>query len=412
MPRDRGMQMTDVHVARQPIFDSRTRVVGYELLFRAGQTDAAAVLDPEGATANVVLGALTEIGWPRIAGAHRAWINVSRQFILAGLAEAVPPSLVGLEILENELIDDRLIEAIEQLKGRGYRIALDDFTYSTTAEPLLALVDVVKLDVLALSADELAEHVGRLRYSNVSVLAEKVETQADHARCKELGCALFQGYFFCRPELLSKRQIETHRLALLELIAALQDRSIQLAALERLIARDVSLSVRLLRYINSAFFGLRCEVSSIGQAVALLGVENLQRWATLTVFASVDHKPPELTVTALVRARFCERAGARLRGARPAELFTLGLFSVIDALMDSDIEEAIASVPFPRAMRDALVARGGAMGRLLDAVAALEAGDFARAESLVPGAARIHVESIVWANEAAQPLFGPLAAAA
>src|SRR2546430_12212451 len=125
MPAPRGMNMTDVHVARQPIFDRRTRVVGYELLFRAGHANAAAVLDSEGATAAVVLGALTEIGWPRIAGAHRGWINVSREFVLAGLAETVPPSLVGLEILENELIDDRLIEAIAQLKERGYRIALD-----------------------------------------------------------------------------------------------------------------------------------------------------------------------------------------------------------------------------------------------------------------------------------------------
>jgi c-di-GMP phosphodiesterase len=180
---------------------------------------------------------------------------------------------------------------------------------------------------------------------------------------------------------------------------------IELHQLERLVARDVMLSFRLLRYINSAFFGLRCEVSSIAQALALLGIENLKRWATLTIFASIDGKPPELTVTALIRARFCERSGENILAATSSELFTLGLFSVIDALMDTPIEEVLASIPFPEDMRYALIAHSGEMGRLLDCVTALEAGDFDRAQALVPGCGQLYVESIIWANDAADPLF-------
>jgi c-di-GMP phosphodiesterase len=404
--------MSQVFVARQPIFDRRLRVTGYELLFRDDPGERAVVLDSEGATAKVVLGALTEIGWERIVGPHTAWINVSRQFLLSGLAEAVPPSLVGFEILENELIDDTLVEAVQGLKTQGYRIALDDFTYTPRADPLLPFVDVVKLDVLALRPAELARHIARLRRYNVKVLGEKVENRADHDRCAEADCDLFQGFFFCRPELLSDRQIDAHRMALLQLIAALQNPTIDIPELERLIARDVSLSFRLLRYINSAFFGLRYEIRSIRQAITLLGVDNLKRWATLTIFASVDDKPPELTVTALVRARFCELAGERTSSASAAELFTLGLFSVLDALMDVPMEDALAAIPFAPEMREALISREGQLGRLLDSVTALEAGEFSRAEFLIRGAGALYLESIIWANDAADPLFDELAAAA
>jgi EAL and modified HD-GYP domain-containing signal transduction protein len=179
-----------------------------------------------------------------------------------------------------------------------------------------------------------------------------------------------------------------------------------------MIGRDVGLSFRLLRYINSAFFGLRFEISSIGQALALLGVENLRRWATLTVLASIDGKPPELTVTALVRARFCEQAGEQLPGPRPGELFTLGLFSVIDALMDAPIDEVVGMIPFPSDMRDALIGRKGEKGALLDCVTALEAGDFDRAQRLVRGAGDLYVESLMWADDAAGALFEQPAAAA
>jgi EAL and modified HD-GYP domain-containing signal transduction protein len=395
--------MSDVFVARQPIFNRDLNVVGYELLFRS--REAQAIPSPEGATASVVLNAFTEIGLERIVGDRTAWINVSRDFILSGLAETLPAGRVRLELLEDQLLDDQLIEALNQLSARGYRIALDDFEYSDAAEPLIELVDVVKLDVRALGQGGMSEHAARLKPHGVRLLAEKVETREEYAFCVELGCELFQGYFFCRPELLRDREIVASRLSLLEVIAALQDPGVDFSQLERLISRDVSLSLRLLRYINSAFFGLRMEVSSIGQALVLLGVQNLRRWATLSVFASIDDKPPELTVTALIRGRFCELAGEHLSAVK-GELFTLGMFSVIDALMDSEIGEVLASIPFPGDMRQALIAHAGDKGALLECVQALEAGDFDRAQQFVPDAGARYVDALGWANEAANPLLG------
>ncbi len=407
--------MTEVFVARQPIFTRTLKVAGYELLFRGGDASEALVADPEGATASVLLNTFTEIGLERLVGSNRAWVNVSREFVINGLAGTLPPAVVGLEILEDELLDDRMVGALIDLKRQGYQLALDDFEFSRSRprpEPLLSLVDVVKLDVVALGRDGLAREVAQLKPYDVTLLAEKVETQEDYAFCLAVGCDLFQGFFFCQPELLRDRGIVANRTSMLKVVSALQDSSVQLAELEHVIGRDVGLSFRLLRYINSAFFGLRFEISSIGQALALLGVENLRRWATLTVLASVDGKTPELTVTALVRARFCELAGERLPCASAGELFTLGLFSVIDALMDAPIAQVVAMIPFPSEMREALVDRTGEMGALLECVTALEAGDFDRAQSLVRGAGDLYLESLMWANDAASPLFERLEAAA
>jgi c-di-GMP phosphodiesterase len=281
------------------------------------------------------------------------------------------------------------------------------------AEPLLGLVDVVKLDLLALGRDGLSRELARLQPYGVKLLAEKLETRDDYRFCADLGCELFQGYFFCKPELVHSRGIDANRLALLEVLAALQDPGAELCDVERLIAHDLSLSYRLLRYINSAFFALRQRVRSIGQAIALLGFENLKHWAALSIFASITGKPAELTLTALIRARFCEQAGRQQHygdGSR-GELFTLGLFSLIDALTDTPIEDVLAKIPFPQDMRDALITHHGKAGRLLDCVIALEAGEFQQAQAILPNAGELYLDALTWANHAADPLFATTAVA-
>ena len=404
--------MAEVFVARQPVFDRDLKVAGYELLFRGGPTREAFVVNPEGATASVVLNSFTEIGLDRIVGSHPAWVNVTREFVLSGLAETVPPGQIVYEIVEDELIDPAFIAALADLKQAGYQLALDDFQYTPPAEPLLEFVDVVKLDLLTLGREGLAEHVALLRPYGVTIVAEKLESHADHAYCAELGCDLFQGFFFREPELLSNLGVAANRVSLMHLVAALQDPAVGLPELERLIGHDLTLSFRLLRYINSAFFGLLCEVRSIGQALALLGVENLKRWATLSVLISIERKPPELMLTALIRARFCELAGARLSLAPPGELFTLGLFSVIDALMDSTMESVLDSIPFPKDMSQALIAHHGDKGRLLECVIALETGDFERARSVLYSSGQLYLEAIAWADSVAESLFQEVRAAA
>jgi EAL and modified HD-GYP domain-containing signal transduction protein len=399
--------MSAAFIARQPIFDHDLKVVGYELLFRGRGYAADALIDnPERATATVLLNAVTELDLKRVVGNQTAWINVSREFVLGGLALAIPSGVVGLEIHEDSAGGDDFTAALEELKRHGHKLALDDFRSRPGSDPVLELFDVVKLNTLELGPAQLAEQVERLRPYPAQVVADKLGTRADHELSVSAGCDLFQGYFFCRPAVMGTRGIEANRLALLQVVATLNDPTVELDDIEQLIARDVALSFRLLRYVNSAYFGLRGEVRSIGQALALLGVENVRRWATLSVLASVDNKPTELTLTALIRARFCELAAEQLGFISPAEAFTLGLFSVIDGMLDAPMHDVAASLPLADDMRDALVLRRGPKGQLLDSVTSLEAGEDEKAGALIVDAPQLYLESLIWANGAAESLFG------
>jgi c-di-GMP-related signal transduction protein len=330
---------------------------------------------------------------------------MGQRLVTGGLAHALPSDLVGLEIPETEQFDDEMLSALRELKEAGYKLALDDFRYRPGSDEILELFDIVKLNINELGTEQLSELVERLKPYEGKLVAEKLGTQEQHEFCVEAGCDLFQGYFFCRPAVACTRGIAANRLALLQVAAALNDPNVELEQIEQLIAHDVALSFRLLRYVNSAFFGLRGDVRSIGQALALLGLDNVKRWSTLSVLASIDDKPTELTITALTRARFCELAGEPLGIASGAELFTLGLFSVLDAMMDAPMIDVVASLPLAAEMREALVGRKGKRGLLLDCVTALETGEISDMPSIVQNAGELYLDALMWSNSAAESLF-------
>ena len=398
---------SEVFIGRQPIFDRDRKAVGYEILFRSGHVGAARVIDGSMATATVMLNALTEIGLERLVGARSAWINLTRDAALSGLGMTLPPAATCFEILEGQLVDDELLEAITTLRRAGYRIALDDFELSPAQEPLVPLADYVKLDYAALGPEGFAEQLEMLASYDVQVVAEKVETQEEHVHCMELGCDLFQGFFYKKPEVLSERRINLNRGSTFQLIVALQNPTIELEDLERLIALDVPLSVRLLRYLNSAFLGVGRRVTSIREALILLGTDNVRRWATLTVMSGIEGKTSELTVTALSRARFCELAGVEA-GLDGSQLFTVGLFSLLDAMMDAPLEVALADLPFSSQIRNPLLHHSGRMGEILAAAIALESDNPDEAAALVQNARRIHVDALIWAQAAAAQLADPI----
>jgi c-di-GMP phosphodiesterase len=395
--------MNEVLLARQPILDGDLTAVGYELLYREAGSDDANVRDDQLATARVSLRAMTEIELERLVDQRRAWINVTREFVLGGLAETIPPDRVVLELLEDQLVDEALIDALAKLRSRGYQVALDDFTLTPDIEPLLPKVDIVKLDLRALGPEGLTNLAHELSPHRLTLVAEKLEDHADFEIALAAGCHLFQGYFFCRPEVIEGTLIAPNKLALLKLAADVQDPTVDLAALDRVISTDVALSYRLLRYINSAYFSLRQPVSTVMQAVTMLGIDSVRSWTTMMILAQIGDKPRELFVTALVRARFCQQIG-REEDGRESELFALGLFSVVDALTDRPMASVVGSLPFPQEMRDALVNRTGT-GRLLDCVAAMETGEFRRARALVASAPEHYLEAVAWSNETARHLL-------
>jgi len=309
----------------------------------------------------------------------------------------LPPDRVVLELSPQLGEDHATLARVDGLRDNGYSFAIDSFTLTSDPNPLLDLVDFVKLDMSEIGAREVARHAFELRSARVELVACNVHTGEEFELAKAAGASLFQGFFFCRPHMLPGRRITPSRVAMLQLSSALQDPEVQLEDLERIISNDVALSYRLLKYINSAYFGIRNEITSIKQALALLGIEPLRRWATLSIFAEVGDQPRELLVTALIRARFCETAGTSEDG-RPAELFTLGLFSVLDALTGTPMYTAIADLPLAPVLHDALLRHSGP-GRLLDSVIAIEAGEFDRANEITPNGSQAYLDAVAWSNE-------------
>jgi EAL and modified HD-GYP domain-containing signal transduction protein len=376
---------SDVLVARQPIYDSdRDR-------------DRLPSADGEAATSSTI----TDIGLNLVAS-HPAFIKISRSFLLDGYAAALPTDRVVFEVRPSVAPDSRVVSAVEALVADGYKICLQGFVHDEGMLPLLQLAKVVKLDVRELDLGTLREQASLMASHDVKLVAENVETHEELDFCQELGFDLYQGYFFCKPRIVTERGIQVNDIARLQLVAELQGPDVDFGALQEIISRDVGLSYNLLRFVNSAFFSLPRRVESLRDALVLLGLNNVRRWSTLMALASSQDKPHELLVTGLIRARMCELL-AEATGEKDKEgYFTTGLFSVVDALMDASMVEVLSSLPLSQEIIGALLNYDGQKGRVLHAVLAYERGDFDELGSLPAGASpsELYAQAVDWATQA------------
>ncbi|MCO6439814.1 MAG: HDOD domain-containing protein [Nitrococcus mobilis] len=393
--------MHETFLGRQPIFDRNLEVYGYELLFRHADAPNAHIADGDRATSEVILNTFTVFGLDELVGNRLAFINMTRSFVANHGNLPLPTDRVILEILENISPEPAIIAGLELLRATGYRIALDDFVYDPALRPLLQRADLVKLEIPRLTLPELAEQVQLLQPFKVMLLAEKIETPEVFEACKRLGFDYFQGYFLSRPSTLRNTDIPANRLRILELLAALQRADVEVAELEELISCDLALSYKLLRYLNSAFFSLPRRIDSIRQAIVYLGTQELQTWAALLALASIPDKPHELSVSVIIRARFCEAAGRMIEAAHPARCFMVGLLSGLDALLDAPLGQILERLPVNQAVAAALLRGEGAEGEVLDAVRELEMGHIERIQALGLSAAatnQAYVEAVRWAE--------------
>ncbi len=396
-------------IARQPIFDRRDRVFAYELLFRNSPDNYFPGTEADLASSQNLENSLMTFGLETLTAGRRAFVNVSRGVLLDELYTLLPTDRTVIELLETVEPDADVVEACRRLKRQGYQLALDDFAYRAEMESLLDLADVLKLDFRA-PAEVRAEALKRAQGRNLDLLAEKVETRAERDEAEQLGFRYFQGYYYCRPEMLATRTIAPGKLNYLQLLGEINAPEVQFERVEQVIRREVALSVRLLRYLNSAGFGWRYEVKTIEQAIRLLGIRPLQKWASLmAVIALADGKPPELVVTALVRARLAELLAGPLKLAgRELELFLVGLLSVMDAVMDRPLEELLASMAVSREIAGALLRSGPPLGPALRLVVARQQGDWLTSETQARELGteptevhRAYGEAITWAMDVA-----------
>ncbi len=375
--------LDQVHVARQPILDARQQVFGYELLYRAAAADQSCVEGNGNVSARVIGDALLGIGFDTLTDGRRAFINLDMHTLLADTSGLLDPEQVVLEILETVAVTPEVIEMCASLRERGFAIALDDFVPGSAAEALVPLARFVKLDVLALGADQLLETTRRLLAAGVTVVAEKVETAEVFERARTAGCSLFQGYYFCRPVTFSGRALPANQLTQMRLVAALNQPSVSLGAIEDLLKHDAALSYRVLRSVNSAGFGLRREVHSIREALLLLGLDQVRKWSSIWALAGLNKGPGELVTMTVIRARCCELLGQALdRSDNGAAYFLLGLCSLLDALLGHPMDVVTKELPLDPEILEALLGEGNGARQALDAVVHFEQGRWEEAAAI------------------------------
>lgn len=397
-----------VFVGRQPILDRRKNVFGYELLYRAsGQTNAFSHDDGDQASRRVIHSSLNVIGLSELTGEKKAFINFTRKLLTGAEYESLPSSLCVVELLETVEPDEEILDACRAVKSAGYLLALDDFVFAPKYQPLLALADILKIDFLASDGPKRKAVAEQFGGGNTLLLAEKVEKHEDFEEALRLGYTYFQGYFFCKPQIIAHVDIPTFKQTYVRFIQALNAPALNFDQLEDIVKHDVSLSTKLLRYLNSSSRGMSQRISSVKQALTLLGEKPLRRWGSLVALASLGQdKPTELVVTALVRARFCELLAPMLGlVGRELDLFLMGLLSAIDALTDRPLGEVITQIPLPHDVTAALLGANNTFARAYSLAQAFERGIPARLNAVltllklpIEQTSEIYRQAIGWAD--------------
>ena len=403
VPADAASGRQEVAVVRHPIADARNTVVGYELRFGGSINLGDPAMDAK-ATSALLVEAFGDIGLETLAGRHPAWVQIARNFLVEIGPPPVRPDRAVLQIMAYQARED-LLAILQKLSRSGYTIALDEWTgeMGTNVEELMSLCSIVKVDVSAVPASELPRVLRVPKMQGSLLVATNVGDHAAFERCKDLGFTYFQGEYFAQPRIFKHRSVATAGLGSLRRLAELTQGDISFEDLERIISSDIGLSLKLLRYVNSAFFALPRTVSSVHEALNLLGVRTVRRWATVMVLSSIPDVPDELVSLGLRRAHMCEILAGSTSGEERETLFTIGLFSVADALLNIPMSEVLESLPFTEEIAAALLRREGPKGELLAAVAAYERGEFPTLPSTPgPSLAGAYRSALEWADEASR----------
>lgn len=403
----------EVFVARQPIFDRNRKVWAYELLFRS---DAAAEhydgAEPSSATQQVISHGLLSIGWDKMLRGKYGCINLGRDMLLQDLYSSLPPGQTIIDLTEDIVADEEVLEAVRGMRDRGYRIALDDFRPGPRMDALVELADLVKVEID--TPREQQEGMLRdLHARGIRVVSEKVETDADFHWALRAGYDYFQGNFFACPVVMQGTEIPAVKMQCLRLIQEAHRDELDFTRLTALISQDVSLSYKLLRYANSARFGRQGKIHSIRRALVVLGEYGIRKWIAIAALPAIaNDKPSELITQSLVRGRFCELLGQASGQGVEDQAFLVGLFSMLDALLDRPLDDTLEELGLAPSLDSVLRGRApedSVLNRIYSLVRRYEAADWDEVERLaghlgtpaeVVGAA--YREALPWADELAR----------
>jgi EAL and modified HD-GYP domain-containing signal transduction protein len=366
-------------VARQPILDRTQNVFGYELLFRNGVEDYFNA-DPELAARSTLDSSLL-YGINMLCDKRRAFVNCTCEVLFKDLITLLPPNQTVAEILETVEPEDRVIEACKRLKAAGYLIALDDFAPNDPRVVLIEFADIIKIDIRATGPEERAGMMRRFGSPKCKMLAEKLETPHEFYQARDMGFVYFQGYFFCRPEIVTGREVPASRLHYIRLLEMVSHRELDMRELEKMLKQEASLCYRLLRYLNSPLFGLALEIKSIRHAIAVLGEREMRRWIRLVVtVGAAEQRCSELVLMGLARARFCELLSSRLQSN--TDLFLMGLLSIMDAILEVSMDVLLEQLPVERETKTTLLGQNTSLRPLYQLMLAQESGEWSQSSAL------------------------------
>lgn len=389
----------DAYVARQPIFDINKKIYAYELLFRDGTANYVTDIDGDLATETVLANSVFTIGMDAMLAGKKAFINFTRNLLVRKIPLLLPNSNTVVEILEDVQPESDVIDACREMAEKGYLIALDDFEYSEKLLPLIQLAHIIKFDFIITPIEQIKNYLNMLPLSRMTLLAEKIETNEDFEMAKSMGFTLFQGYFFKKPEIIKGKEIAASQLTLLQIMAESSKPEFDLNSLEALISQDVSLSYRLLQYINSAFFAKANKISSIKQGLVYLGEREIRRFVSLAAMSKLAaDKPNELMRVSCIRGKMCELLGRETsRKVDPSELFTLGMLSLLDAIIDQPMDQIVSRLPLSENLGDALIHAKGPLVGYLDLVKDYEKGSWEEVQK--------HASTLGIAGKALPPIY-------
>jgi len=400
------------YAARQPILDVNKDLYAYELLFRDSIDNVFPNIDGDEATSKMIEASQFHMGISDFTSNKPAFINFTLETLTKGYPEMLTNEEVVVEILETVKPGKKLLGLCKDLHSKGYTIALDDYEHKNVWAHFYPFIKIIKIDIQQTNFEEIKEIIEAIKdHPHIELLAEKVETYQEYDQAQQLGFKYFQGFFFAKPEMMKTKSLSPSQLSMAELLYETSKPELDLIGITRVFERDVSLSYKLLRYANSAIFKRRSEVSTIKQAIVLLGSSELKRFLGLifAVTANPD-KPSELIKLAMTRAKFCELVALEMKPQLDDSIaFLTGLLSMIDAILDEELEVVLGKLPLAAEIKDPLLTQEGAMAAIIKLVGLIEQAQWDKTNIVMDKlkldkeqAVKHYNEALAWADEQSQ----------
>ncbi len=369
----------DAYIARQPIFNRKMKVYGYELLYRKSLNNYFEGGDDDQATTALINNSFLVFGFQELTGQTKGFINFSQNLILNELAYLLPKDQVVIEILERVEPNEKIIEACKKLKEKGYILALDDFVleqYTKEYMPLIEIADIIKVEFPAIKGDGIQKIIDRFG-QKITFLAEKVETREEHQRAMDMGFKLFQGYYFSKPLLENLKEIDALNVNLVRIVNVLNIEPIDYDKIAEIIQQDVGLSYKFLKMSNSVYYGTKYRIKNIKQGLMFMGTDEIRRWVYLMMLRGVQSpENAELVKTSVIRGKMLSLLAKELHTAKESDYFIGGMFSSVDVLMNTNMEKALVGLPLSQEVQDALLGKPNQLRWYLDTVIALERAEW------------------------------------